>query len=331
MKFRTELILPSAKTHISHNSNILLLGSCFSENLGNFLSSHKFNVTINPFGTLYDPYSIFNNLNNCVFPQNATYDFLKRENQFFTFQCHSSVNAHSEKELSETLNNINHNINNQLINLNYLFITLGTAFVYKISKTDTRVANCHKQNSKEFVKILENPTDVIENFKKLHNYLKTINPKLQIVFTLSPVRHIKDGIVENQLSKSILRYCISEFEKFDDVSYFPAYEIMMDDLRDYRFYTDDLLHPNNSAIAYIWSKFQDVYFEESTKKYVNQLFKLNQSINHRPFNEFSEVYLQHLQRCLAQCLELESIVNMKTEINELEFKIKNIRLQFGIE
>jgi hypothetical protein len=325
MKFRTELQLSKSLVHISHQDTIFMMGSCFSENLGELLSNAKFKTSINPFGIIYDPISIFKVLNWSIDQTTNQFSILERGGAYYSFETHSKLYESDKNSLINTLNNVIKNTHNQILNTNIFFITLGTSFVYKYKETEQYVANCHKQDAKLFDKVGLSPDEILVSFAVFYKQIKALNPSIQIVFTLSPVRHIKDGIEENQLSKSILRYCIAEFCKEKDVCYFPAYELVMDDLRDYRFYKEDLIHPNEQAIQYIWEKFSAYYFHSDTIMLNRIISKTLQNIAHKPFNVNGEAYKVHLQQTLIELQNLPSYVDVTDEIlkvNELLSSLK---------
>ena len=315
-KFRTTVEPTKSNNQISYSSNLFFIGSCFSDNIGTKLKLHKFNVENNPFGVLYNPVSIKNSLEIILQKQKITDNDLIFQNSLWqSFKFHSVFSNPNKEKYLEKINTKITNSYSQLKNTNYLFITFGTSWIYEYNKTHEIVANCHKFPAKEFTRKILTISKIVEQYVELINNIKEINTTINIVFTLSPVRHWKDGAEKNLQSKSILLLAIKELvEKFPFVSYFPSYEIMMDDLRDYRFYKDDMLHPNNTAINYIWDKFKETYLNPSTEYLIKQSLKLNKAMNHRPLNRNSEDYQIFVQK------QLNLISKLKTEYPYLNFK-----------
>ncbi|MEO9803081.1 MAG: GSCFA domain-containing protein [Reichenbachiella sp.] len=283
--FRTEYHPKSSSMQIRHESNLLTVGSCFSDNVGQKLLDSKFSVQLNPFGTVYNPISIFDLL---LSREVDAEKFVEVGGQYFHLDYHSQFTSRDKGTLKTVLELKKKEITAYLSTADFVFITLGTAFVYERKSTAEVVANCHKLPQKNFTKRLLTIEEMISSFQQLKSYLNTVNPSLQFIFTVSPVRHIKDGIVENQLSKSLLRVLCHELTRDEKIEYFPAYEMMMDDLRDYRFYKNDMIHPTEMAEDYIWNKFQQTYFSDQTQKIVKEWDKVRVALAHRPFNPDSE-------------------------------------------
>jgi hypothetical protein len=223
--------------------------------------------------------------------------YVNRHDNIFHYQLHSSFNEATKNELAQKIELVQLVTKERLQSATHLFITLGTAFVYQLLESEEIVANCHKQPQKQFSKRMLGLDEMIEAYQLFHQKIKKINPNIQMVLTISPVRHTKDGIPENQLSKSILRvFCDQIFRLYPEIYYFPAYEIMMDDLRDYRFYKDDMIHPNSMAEEYIWEEFQEAFFNEATKELINHINQIHKNLNHRPFNPNSKAHYQFLSK-----------------------------------
>ncbi len=321
MEFRTELVLDRSELSIAYNDAILLIGSCFSENLGNKLLANKFKTVINPLGTLYDPISIFRVLNAAISNDSYQFNTLERTGAWYAYETHSEIYSNTEQELLALLHQKQREINGLLKQSKYLFITLGTSFVYKLLEKDLLVANCHKQPAAQFQKILLEPSDIQTSFAEFHKNVTRLNSELKLVFTLSPVRHIKDGIENNQISKSILRYCIAKFCEYPNIHYFPSYEFVLDDLRDYRFFKEDLIHPNDLATNYIWEKFSNQYFDKPTYELLDKWQKAKRNMDHKPFNEQSSDYQKHLQSTIQQLENLLPHLDVLQEINNLKLRL----------
>jgi len=313
MKFRTELILPESDIKINHQSKLIAIGSCFVENAGNRLKDFKFNIDINPFGIIFNPYSIAKILSNAIQEDfNFNTDFVERNNSFYCYDFHSKYNATKANELLDKIKSTNKETSQNLLNTDVLMLTFGTAWIYKHLPSNQIVANCHKVPQKEFSKSLLDLAELKVLYKNIFTELFTQNPHFKIVLTVSPVRHLKDGFIENNQSKSILlllsKYLADTFPH--QVVYFPSYEFVIDDLRDYRFYNSDMIHPNQQAIDYIFEKFSQSYFDNQTLKILPKINQLNQLVGHHFFNATSEQINKHQQK----------IKQLQTEL--LEFNIK---------
>lgn len=305
MNFSTPVVISAANKLINHNDSLLILGSCFSENIGEKLTSNKFNTAVNPFGIIYNPVSIAKSLNHILNEHNFKEDDLLFFNdKWLSLQHHGSF---SNRDKSVCLNNINHSIKSahkQLKQATYLFITFGSAWVYE-HKEHGLVANCHKIPAKDFSKRLLKVDEIVATYTSLIKSIKNINPDINVVFTVSPVRHAKDGLWENNLSKCVLHLSTKELtDNFDNCTYFPAYEIVMDELRDYRFFNDDLVHPTDLAVNYVWEKFVMSYFSKETIALMSNIQKIKQAAMHKPFDFNSEKHQQFIKNQLTIIQEL---------------------------
>jgi len=299
MVFQTHIPLKKQKHHlINYNSKLLLLGSCFSENIGNKLSYYKFQSEQNPFGILFHPKAIETFITKTTNKEKYTEnDVFFHNERWHSFDAHSVLSSSSKEELLTSLNNNITSAFQQLKSASHVIITLGTAWVYREIATDTIVANCHKIPQKNFLKELLTVEEVSESLEAINSLIKSINPETTIVYTLSPVRHIKDGFIENQRSKAHLLSAIHQTNKpRNNTHYFPSYEIMMDELRDYRFYAEDMIHPNQTAINYIWEKFSEVWFSEEAIETMKEVETIQKGFAHKPFNPNSEAHLLFLKK-----------------------------------
>jgi hypothetical protein len=296
MDFRTQVPFYFQDFEISHKDAILMIGSCFVKNLGNKLQTYKFDTELNPFGILFNPYSIANSLNRIINLKFYTEADLFFHNEMYHSWDHHSV--FSGINIEEVLENINTKIkiaHQQLVHSSTLFITFGSAFTYLHKPFYTPVANCHKVEANKFVKKLYEPEELYDLYKQLFYDLQFFNPKLNIVLTVSPVRHIKDGFMENNVSKGILFQLIYKLlGTFKQSFYFPSYEIVIDELRDYRFFGKDLIHPNEQAIDYIWEQFGKNYFNDETIQINKNIDEIFRDKNHKPFNIYSEGHKKFL-------------------------------------
>ncbi|MCF6223662.1 MAG: GSCFA domain-containing protein [Flavobacteriaceae bacterium] len=297
MKFRTELKIPQGINSIDYDSKTVLFGSCFTENIRKHFNYYKFQTNINSHGILFNPKSIEYAIHDCV--SNREYnqhDLGYFDKLWLSFNHHSKF---SSIYLAKILEMINKNItqtHESLINASHIVITLGTSWVYRYKKTENLVANCHKVPQKEFHRELLQIDQIKESLDQIIALIGKINTKANIIFTVSPVRHVKDGFVENTLSKAYLQAAIHQVIDNKNTFYFPAFEIMMDDLRDYRFYNKDLLHPNEIAMDYIWAIFKKTWISKSAYPMMKKIDKIQKSLNHKAFNENSEMHQEFLEK-----------------------------------
>lgn len=322
IKFRTELNLRPSGKEINHTSKILFIGSCFSENIGSILESWKINALVNPFGILYNPYSIKKILELAISGAHYTKDDLIAHNGIWlSLEHHSQFNS---KDPNKTLSAINHAFNEThrfLKEASHLFITPGTSWVYEYKPATKIVANCHKIPNKEFNKRILSFTETSTVISELSLLLKKFNPTLEIIYTVSPVRHLKDGFTENQHSKSLLLAAIQENIKIGmPAAYFPSYELLMDDLRDYRYYADDLLHPNKQALDYISTKFCDHFISKETLTLIKEIKEIKSFLSHRPFNLKSEDYQSAVKNYQTKLRDLQNVhpdLNFSEEVSQI--------------
>lgn len=268
---------------LNHSHSSFLIGSCFSGNIAALLEEHKFNTLSNPDGILFNPASIADSLKQIIEQKKIDERFfLQKENQFYSYKHHSSFHSDSKNELIETLNDTNKKNHEFLRTADYLFITFGTAFYYHHLALNTGVANCHKQPGNVFEKRLLKVHEIVSEYMSLLDTIQKLNNKIKLIFTVSPVKHLKDGLVENTISKSTLHLAVHELASLRiNCSYFPAFELINDDLRDYRFYKEDMVHPTQQAVDYVWQKFSDCYFDPKTQELNKEIRKLNLALNHR--------------------------------------------------
>jgi hypothetical protein len=268
--------------NIHHKHNVFMVGSCFAENMSEQLLSYKFNVTVNPYGILFNPSSIELFLNDIIDnEQNVDEWVLNRGKIYYSYKCHSSVYSNDEKDLLKKIRKTKQSAHQTLSVCDYVFITFGSAFIYEHKEINATVANCHKQASSQFEKRLLTVEEIVFNYRLLIQKLRVFNPRISIVITVSPVKYLKDGLVENNISKATLLLAANTLKNDGLVDYFPAYELVNDDLRDYRFYKEDMAHPNAQAIKYVWEKFNDTYFDDETIFLNKEIEKLNAALNHK--------------------------------------------------
>lgn len=282
MKFRTEIPTPEYPFRISYQDKLMLLGSCFSDHIGNFFQEMGFDTLSNPFGTLFNPISIATALKMELNPAMFDEHYVDFFNEKFISYAHHGKFSHPDKEtfrqnISQCLNRAH----DFLASADYLFLTFGTAYCYRLIERDLIVANCHKIPANRFEKKLFTVEQITAIYRELLPQLLQFNPKLKVIFTVSPVRHLADGFHENQISKATLHLSINQSIDNKNIFYFPSYEMVQDDLRDYRFYATDLCHPSEAAVTYISEKLTEAFFTKETQERMKEVVKENKAKGHR--------------------------------------------------
>lgn len=311
MDFHLEYHPPQLPIKINHAKKLFLVGSCFTENIGEKLLAHKFSVLQNPNGILFNPISVVNALRQYISNPTVTNEDLFLLNEcYHSWHHHSRFSAPTAESAIAKINNERQIAHEYLKHADVLLLTLGSAWVYELtgeapnSTPGDVAANNHKAPSNWFSKRLMNNIEIKQQFSTLINELKNFNPRLEIIFTISPVRHLREGFVENNRSKSALIAAVhSLVEEFSNLAYFPAYELVIDDLRDYRFYAEDMVHPNYAATNYVWDKFIQVSMDEPTRSLMKQIADINMARKHKPFHakssahqNFLNTYFQKVQQ-----------------------------------
>lgn len=327
MEFRTKVELPIGEYEIRHEFPIMSWGSCFADNISRKLIENKFSCDANPFGVLYNPLSVAQSLRTLLDESYYTEDDLQHTNgQWFSLMHHSSFSS-SNKD--ECLNRINERIRSGAIHLRsarFAIITWGTARVYAWNADGTIVGNCHKLPERLFSRRLLDVDEIVETYLSLMTDIRICNPDIHFLFTVSPIRHAKDGFHGNQLNKATLLIALYKLcEKLSFCHYFPSYEIMMDELRDYRFYADDMLHPSPLAIEYIWQCFCKSYFKQDTLQIMRQWDDIRKGIEHRPFDAESEAYRCFLSQILLKIKKLKEnfpYLDVQNEISLCQTRLK---------
>ena len=300
MKLQTLVPLKPSEFQIDYSSKLLLLGSCFAEHIGGKFAYHKMQAVTNPFGILFHPKAITQLVKNAVLEQEYTeQDIFKQNERWHSFNAHSVLSTPLKQELLQNLNAAVKETKSILDTATHVVITLGTAWVYKHLELNKVVANCHKVPQKAFKKQLLTVTEIEASLQKLISLVKSVNANAKFIFTVSPVRHIKDGFVENQRSKSHLLTAVHNTIELEEnrgnAFYFPSYEIMMDELRDYRFYKEDMVHPSKLAVDYIWEKFTSVWLTKKALEITKKVGAVQRGLEHRPFNSQSEEHQKFLK------------------------------------
>lgn len=299
MQFRTEIQIPKSDFPIDYHSKLLFLGSCFSENIGEKFNYYKFQTTVNPFGIIFNSVSLEKLIKRIVEKNYFTEkDIFNYNNLWHCYEVHSELSNTNKEVFLDNLNSIIDSTNQQITKLSHCFITLGTSWVYRNNESNEIVANCHKVPQKQFTKELLSISQTEESLQNIVSLIHSVNPNCNFIFTVSPVRHIKDGFTENTLSKAHLIAAIHQTITHhpSPIIYFPAFEIMMDELRDYRFYAEDMLHPNQTAVNYIWEKFVDSTVSEESKSLMIEIENIQKSLAHKPFNPNSESHQKFINQ-----------------------------------
>lgn len=298
MKFRTELETRPSDRKINHSGNIFGIGSCFVSEIGERMQQYKFNTLINPFGTLFNPLAIENALMRVLTLSHYTSDEIFKYGEIhFSWDHHTSFDRLTASDTLAHINSELEKANTFVREASCFLLTFGTAWVYRLKDSGLFVANCHKVPAHVFEKSILTEKQVQASIKNCFDLITDVCPDAHIIATISPVRHTKDGIVENSLSKARLISALHEvIVRYPQADYFPAYELVNDDLRDYRFYSEDLVHLNRMAVDYIWQKFSEVYFDSQTFSKLEQLKKINSALAHRPVNPKTVAYKEFLYK-----------------------------------
>lgn len=318
MIFRTPISLPPSQYEIDLNKSIFCVGSCFAENISKRMAELKFDVTTNPLGIVFNPASISKTLErviNCKLFTNEDLEIHPQSLLYYTLDAHSSFNSTVSSETLEKLNCSIMESHNALLKSSIVIVTLGTAWIYTTSEAGDIVSNCHKLPSGNFNRKMMSAQDISTTLQTL--FSKDIFINKHIIITVSPVRHLKDSLTQNSLSKSTLICAVHDTcDKMKQVSYFPSYEIMMDDLRDYRFYESDMIHPSPTAIDYIWECFETCYIQPQTSSILREIEQINRALTHRPFNKDSESYKKFIDNTNNK------IINLNKKVGKELFQTK---------
>lgn len=299
MKLRTEIELTKHGNTINYDSAVVLFGSCFADNIAAKLEHYKFPNLVNPYGILFHPIAIENALAEIHQQKIYTEKDLYFHNDLWqSFNHHSKFSAESTSEILNTINAGIANAHQFLKKSTHCIITIGTAWVYEFSDQQQLVANCHKIDQKKFQKRLLSLDEIAQSLLQILRLINLLNPSTHVIFTVSPVRHLSNGMVENSQSKALLLTAIHQIINQKNTHYFPSFEMMMDDLRDYRFYKNDLIHPNDLAVDYIWELFKNSWIDEKSYPLMNEIEAIQKALQHRPFNENSpkhQLFLKNIQ------------------------------------
>ena len=324
MDLFTKVDVPKSSISIDYSSRLMFFGSCFAENIGRFFVDAKFNCLVNPTGIIYNPLSIRQMVKNVV--NQKIYDeldFFFDGNNYCSYDFHGAYSRGTLQEAVALANNCMAEARTFLQDVDVVFITLGTAYVYFLADNPAQpVCNCHKQKPDTFIRRLVGVDEVVEALSDIVSKLSSLNSKLKIVFTVSPIRHLRDGAHGNRLSKSTLHLGVEQIlQKFDCCEYFPSYEILEDELRDYRFYAEDMTHPSPLAEKIIWQRCQDTYINKVCQSQITRVEKFMQAVHHRIFDPTSPATINFCKKNLALADVLESeIQGLDLSVEKKYFK-----------
>lgn len=326
MEFRTELTVPPSDKAITHKSRLLTVGSCFADGVGQKLADNKFQVLVNPFGTIFNPLSLFELLEKSLSGEPLRTMPVERDGLFFHYGLHSRYFAQSPQAMNQLVRRQMQQtadfLRTPAESDKWLIITLGTAWIYELADSGIPVANCHKIPAKNFRKRLLQTEEIIGAFETM---FVTLPKNCRIVLTVSPVRHIKDTLPLNAVSKSVLRLAVHQItERFSQTDYFPAYELLLDDLRDYRFYAADMLHPSEQAVDYIFDKFASAYFRPPTLQLMQRWQKIRQGLAHRPLMVNSASNRRFLEDLSQKLAEIALHLDVSEEMAELQERLNTL-------
>ncbi|MBQ5751405.1 MAG: GSCFA domain-containing protein [Bacteroidaceae bacterium] len=309
MLFTTPVELPTGTLDISHRSTLLLIGSCFADNIGRLLHNHKFSIDANPFGVQYNPLSIATVLERIADGRPFTADspeIFEHNGKWHSIMHHSDFSRNSQEDLLQAINHRLSQAHNGITKCNVVIVTLGTAYAYTRNSDNTIAGNCHKLPGNMFTRRLLSIEEITEKLAAVMQRFVSANPGIKFLFTVSPIRHLRDGAHDNQKSKATLLLAIDRIMQMfpQNSCYFPSYEIMMDELRDYRYYADDMLHPSTKAVEYIWECFSKCYFSKETQALCIKTAEITRALLHRPFDAKSASYRLFVEQTLEKIEKL---------------------------
>jgi hypothetical protein len=319
-KFHTKVDIPPFGNKSGYKNRWMFTGSCFTEHIGGKMAELKYPADINPFGILYNPVSVADGLRSLIRGKTFTADDLIFQNGLWhSFYHHSRFSSPDAETALKKINNRIIESHEFLAKADFLFITFGTSMVYEHKPSGTIVSNCHKIPGKEFRRFRMTPTEIIDDYRLLLPEIWQVNQKLNIIFTVSPIRHWHDGAIENQRSKATLLLAVDQLVRGfgeERCNYFPSYEIVMDELRDYRFYEEDMIHLSKSAVNHIWDIFRESFISRESIIISKEIEKINYALNHRPFNKFTPEHLAFLNQSMHKVKEFKKkfpYINMENE------------------
>jgi hypothetical protein len=324
MDFHAEFFPKPFIKKIDHKSKLLLVGSCFTEQIGSKLAAHKFNVLENPNGILFNPVSIAQAVVSYAAGKKYEENDLFYYNELWgSWQHHTRFSSIEKTKTLDMINLSQERAWSFIKEADWILVTLGSAFVYENMETENRVvvANCHKVPADKFYRRLLDTTEVKNTLSAMMETVKTINPSVNFIFTISPVRHLREGFIENNRSKAALIQAVHSLTDNENVFYFPAFELVIDDLRDYRFYAEDMVHPNYAATNYVWEKFMATCISEPSQQLMREIAVIMAAKNHKPFNPTSEQHKKFLQTNFDKATKLQQQhphLSLKEELSFFE-------------
>lgn len=320
MKFRSEIQLPVSEHLIGHEDGIVAVGSCFAGRMGQRMEDYKFGCLVNPFGILYHPDPLVRSLRVALQDDSAIEeDLFEHGGRWHSFHFHSDLSHAQRGFVAQTIRQRRSLLRASLLRSKLLILTFGTALGYRHLERDEIVGNNHKMPLRDFNQEMSKLEALLPQLRGFLQELFAFNPEIRVLLTVSPVRHLRSGMVENSASKAILRTLCHEVSTEEDrVDYFPAYEIMVDDLRDYRFYQDDLIHPTPLAEQYIWNQFAATRITSKSREYMERIDKIRRDLAHRPFAPNSDAHREFLQSLKTKIESLNRFVDMGMELTEVE-------------
>ena len=323
MDFRTELAVQPSPWKFGLKDSFLTLGSCFAQSMGHLLIENKFQSMVNPFGTTYHPFAIHKLLRYASFHGYPTeHTYLVNRGIHYNYDFHSSLADRSKAGLQKQIEEHIGAAHLHMKQCRVVLLTYGTAWLYQRTDTDEAVANCHKMPVVNFNRRLASVEEIVQSFDSAYNSTESNNPNIGFILTVSPVSHVNDTLALNSVSKAALRLaCHQLSEKYKQVHYFPAFEILMDDLRDYRFYESDLIHPTGSAVEYIWQKFISCYCDQESLQIIKQWNDIQKAMAHKPFQPESDSHRKFLSDTLKKLEDLQPHLNVQSEINQLKSQL----------
>ncbi|MBT9391618.1 GSCFA domain-containing protein [Hymenobacter sp. NST-14] len=326
--FRTELPLTPHPQQLPPSARVLTIGSCFSDSIGARLTEFKVATMVNPFGTVFNPISACKLLRAAAGEDMDWQQHLvEARGRWQNHDLHAELGADNPVELLQRIQTLTREAGVFLATADAVVLTLGSAFAYRLRETEEIISNCHKLPAEKFDKELLTADDIIAAVAETHAYLRRINPKLRFILTVSPVRHVKDTLVLNSASKAMLRVaCHYLSELLPDVTYFPAYELLLDDLRDYRFYAADMLHPSEVAENYVWERFTRTYFDATFGRFKKEWEGIRQSLNHRPLHPAAPEHREFLEATLERLRKVASQADVRMELLHVERELANLPL-----
>lgn len=331
VQFRTAVEIPISPWKTGYQKKHLLMGSCFTETMGNRMASLKFDTDINPFGIVFNPASIFTSLRHLLSGKSfEEKDLFFHAGMWHSYQHHGNFSAENPQAALQAMNNRLETSSVYLKNADFLLLTLGTAWVYELKETGNIVANCHKVPQDKFHRYKLTVSDIVHDFRNSFENLWDINPKIRIILTVSPVRHLGDGAIENQRSKATLLLAVDALAKGfgnEKCCYFPSYELVMDELRDYRFYAEDMVHLSSVASDFVWEKFSEWLIDEESLLISKKIASLTRDMNHKPIHRKSEEFEAFLLNSLQKSENLAKSYPDLDFSTEIEYFAKEMKLK----